>query len=266
MVDAQRIPSERPILEFRGVTRRFMHDRSVVVAPLNVDLTMKRREFTTVIGPSGCGKTTLLRMAAGLLRATEGQVLYDGAPVTDVNRRVGFVTQDSKLFPWLTLYQNVEFALRIREVPRAERERRVTELIAKVGLSGFEKAYPYQLSGGMQKRASIARTLIYEPETMLMDEPFGPLDAQTRLVMQQDLLNLWTDNPRTILFITHDLMEAVALSDRVVVMTHRPGTVKKVFDIPLARPRDLFSIHQQRNFQDIYQEIWSYFRTEVRAA
>jgi NitT/TauT family transport system ATP-binding protein len=216
-----------------------------------------------VVGPSGCGKTTLLRLSSGLEPTTEGDTIYRGKPVEGINTDVGYVTQDSNLYPWMTLRQNVEFPLEIRGVAASERKERVDAYIEMVGLEGFEDHYPYQLSGGMQKRGSIIRTMVYDPRVILMDEPFGPLDAQTRMVLQADLLRIAEVRQQTILFITHDLTEAIALSDKVVVMSARPGVVKQVFSIPLSRPRDVFQIHEQEGFNDIYAEIWDSFRSEV---
>jgi NitT/TauT family transport system ATP-binding protein len=255
----------RVVLRFENIEKRFIHAGRDVLAIQDVSIDVRDREFVAIVGPSGCGKSTLLRMAAGLTFPTKGRVFTEDQPVTAVNRLIGFVTQESKLFPWLTLLQNVEFPLRIRNIRAAERRERAVAMLEQVGLLGFEQAYPHQLSGGMQKRGSIARTLIYEPRTMLMDEPFGALDAQTKLIMQQDLLDLWTRSPRTILFVTHDLVEAVALADRVVVMTRRPGKIKHVFDIPLPRPRDVFSLHEQHDFQELYSQVWNFFKSEIAA-
>jgi NitT/TauT family transport system ATP-binding protein len=163
----------------------------------------------------------------------------------------------------MTLRQNVEFPLEIQGVASGERRDRADEFIRMVGLTGFENHWPYQLSGGMQKRGSIIRTMVYGPSVVLMDEPFGPLDAQTRMVLQNDLLRIWGEKHQTILFITHDLTEASALSDKVVVMSARPGTIKAVFDVPISRPRDVFQIHNQPGFSDVYGEIWETFRSEV---
>ena len=183
--------------------------------------------------------------------------------MTKLNTEVGFVTQESNLWPWMTLYQNVEFPLRVRGVPARERRERVMEHIKMVGLSGFEKHYPHQLSGGMQKRASIIRTMVYEPDIVLMDEPFGPLDAQTKMLLQRDLLRVWDMRKQTIMFVTHDLVEAVALSDNVVVMSARPGRIKGVFPISVERPRDVFQIHAAEGFAEDYERIWSSFRSEL---
>jgi len=251
------------VIEYDRITKRFFSRGSLVTALADVSLSVRRNQFTSVVGPSGCGKTTLLRLAAGLEPASAGETRYLGEAVRAINTGVGYVTQESNLYPWMTLRQNVEFPLEIRGVPAAERRERADEYITMVGLEGFEGHYPYQLSGGMQKRGSIIRTMIYEPSVILMDEPFGPLDAQTRMVLQAELLRISRMKEQTILFITHDLTEAIALSDVVVVMSARPGTVKQVFDIPLAHPRDVFQIHAQPGFADTYAEIWDCFRSEV---
>jgi len=213
-----------------------------VTALEGVSLRVPQGAITTVVGPSGCGKTTLLRLAAGLLPPSEGKVFCHGRPVAGLNTGVGFVTQDSNLFPWLTAVDNVEFALAVRGVPRKERREQAMGWLHLVGLEGFEHSYPSQLSGGMQKRVSIVRTLIYEPEVVLLDEPFGALDAQTRTRLHHELLGLWHQKKTTMLFITHDLVEAITLSDYVVVMTRRPGRIKGVCKVPLARPRNVFEI------------------------
>jgi NitT/TauT family transport system ATP-binding protein len=225
---------------------------------------VERGSFTTLIGPSGCGKSTLLKIIAGIALPYEGRMLYKDREITSINTDIGFVTQDSNLFPWLTLIQNVELALKIRGVSLDQRKISAQKYIDTMQLSGFESHYPFELSGGMQKRGSIIRTLIYDPEIILMDEPFGPLDAQTRMVLQDELLRIWDSNKKTILFVTHDLTEAIALSDKVVLFTARPGTVKRVFDVPLARPRNVFEIHNEKGFTDLYHEIWQYFRSEIK--
>ena len=252
-----------PVIEYEHITKRFWSQGTEVTALEDVSLTIGENEFTSVVGPSGCGKTTLLRLCAGLESVTEGQTLFRGVPVDGINTKVGYITQDSNLYPWMTLRQNVEFPLEIQGVPAGERRDKADEFIAMVGLTGFENHWPYQLSGGMQKRGSIIRTMVYDPSVILMDEPFGPLDAQTRMVLQADLLRIFAQRSQTILFITHDLTEAIALSDRVVVMSARPGRVKQVFPIPLSRPRDVFQIHEQPRFAETYAEIWECLRSEV---
>ncbi len=255
----------RPALEVRNVSVRFRGGRaaSEVLALDHVSLEIPAGSFTSVIGPSGCGKTTLLRLASGLELPSSGEVLCHGREITDLNKEVGYVTQDSNLYAWMTVRENVEFALEVRGVPARERHRRSDEYLRMVGLEGFEHHYPHQLSGGMQKRVSIIRTLIYEPDTVLMDEPFGALDSQTRMALQNDLLRIWAARKPTILFITHDLAEAISLSDRIVVLSQRPGRVIKTFEIPLGRPRDVFSLQGEPEFGEIYDRIWSTLRGEV---
>jgi len=220
-------------------------------------------EFVTVVGPSGCGKSTLLKLIAGFSAPSAGRILFQGEEVRGLNTKVGYVPQESKLFPWLTVEENVGFGLDPKRYSRAARERQVSQFINLAGLAGFEKYYPAQLSGGMSKRASIVRALAYEPPAILMDEPFGPLDAQTRMVLQDELLKIWEQKRQTIVFVTHDLVEAVALADRVVVMTHRPGKIKDIIKVPMARPRNIFEIHRQEGFDEAYGRLWNIFRHEL---
>ena len=254
------------ILSLRAVARDFYTRGRVVHAVAEVSLDVAPGEFLTVVGPSGCGKSTLLNMIAGLLPVSDGEILYKGAPIRGVNPEIGYVTQADNLYPWRTLRENVEFPLEVRGVDKAARRRRSAALIERVGLGGFEDHYPYELSGGMRQRANIIRTLIYDPEVILMDEPFGPLDAQTRLILQDQLLHLWDAARKTIVFITHDLGEAVALADRVVVMTARPGRMKSLRPVPIGRPRDLFHIHDDEHFRRTYDRLWEHLEEEVRRA
>jgi len=235
----------------------------VFVALAGVNLHVARGEFLTLLGPSGCGKSTVLNLVAGFSPATRGAVHCDGRPVNGLNRALGYITQDDNLLPWRTLLENVELALEFRGVPREERRRRCTALIEQVGLQGFEDHYPHQLSGGMRKRAAIVRTLAYDPAIILMDEPFGPLDAQTRLILQDQLLRLWEGSGRTTVFVTHDIVEAIALSDRVAILSGSPGRLKAVHDVPIPRPRDVFHIHAQGGFAALYDKIWNDLRDEL---
>ena len=228
-----------------------------------IDLDIRAGEFVTVVGPSGCGKSTLLKLIAGFSACSAGRILFQDEEVHGLNTKVGYVPQESKLFPWLTVEENVGFGLSPKRYSRADRERQVSYFINLAGLSGFEKYYPAQLSGGMGKRASIVRALAYEPPVILMDEPFGPLDAQTRMVLQDELLKIWEQKRQTIVFVTHDLVEAVALADRVVVMTHRPGKIKDVIKVPMDRPRNIFEIHRQPGFDEAYSRLWTIFRHEL---
>lgn len=220
-------------------------------------LQVRRGEFLAIVGPSGCGKSTLLNMVAGTLRPSSGVVTYAGQPVDGANRDVGYITQKNYCLPWRTVEANVRLPLEFRGVPRAEMAGRVQRAIAQVGLSGFERAYPRQLSGGMLQRVMIARTLAYEPHTYLMDEPFGSLDAQLRLRMQGELLKLWEATGATFVFVTHDLQEAITLADRVVVMSRRPGRPKLVVDIDLPRPRDVIDIHADPAFGAYFKQLWA---------
>jgi NitT/TauT family transport system ATP-binding protein len=253
-------------LAFAGVSLSFGSGGQSVPALDQVSFTVASGKITTVVGPSGCGKTTLLRLASGLLSTSRGTILHNGRPVDGLNTGVGYVTQDSNLFPWLTTLGNVEFPLAVRGVPKAERRERATEWLRQVGLDGFENHYPAQLSGGMQKRVSIVRTLIYEPAIVLLDEPFGALDAQTRMMLHDQLLKLWYEKRSTMLFITHDLVEAITLSDQIVVMSRRPGRVKEVYDVPLARPRNVFEIYLDPGFNEAYAALWKHFKSEIAAA
>jgi len=254
----------KPIIDLVNVSKTYRSKGKSVLALSDVNLAVAPGSFTTLIGPSGCGKSTLLKILAGVALPYQGQMRYKDRDITSINSDIGFITQDSNLFPWLTLRENVELALKIRGMAKEQRTKSAQQFIDTMQLTGFEEHYPFELSGGMQKRGSIIRTLIYDPEIILMDEPFGPLDAQTRMLLQDELLRIWDQNQKTILFVTHDLTEAIALSDKVVLFTGRPGTVKRIFDVPLPRPRNVFEIHNEKGFTDIYHEIWQYFKSEIK--
>ena len=248
------------ILRFDNVTVRFPtrnEPNSSFVALDQVSFGLKEGEFVSVVGPSGCGKSTLLNLAAGLVRASRGEARYRGEPVVGVNTKVGYITQQDNLLPWQSTKRNVELALRIRGVPKSEQSAIAEKWINIVGLKGFEDHYPRELSGGMRKRAAIARTLCYEPDTVLLDEPFGALDAQLRVVMQDELLRIWQETSgKSMLFITHDLAEAVALSDRVIVISGRPGRVVAEVDIPLPRPRMIRELRFSPEFNALHEQLW----------
>jgi NitT/TauT family transport system ATP-binding protein len=257
-------PGDNQVIRVEAVSKLFRTPSEGTIRALQeISLNVPYGEFVTVVGPSGCGKSTLIKLIAGLSPPSSGRILYQGDEVRGLNTRVGYVPQESKLFPWLTVEENVGFGLDSKRFPRPERERQVNYFIKLAGLTGFEKYYPAQLSGGMGKRASIMRALAYEPPVILMDEPFGPLDAQTRMVLQDELLKIWEQKRQTILFVTHDLVEAIALADRVVVMTHRPGKIKDIIDVPMARPRNIFEIHRQEGFDETYGRLWNIFRHEL---
>jgi NitT/TauT family transport system ATP-binding protein/sulfonate transport system ATP-binding protein len=216
-------------------------------------------EFRVLLGPSGCGKSTILRLIAGLDHPDSGEVLVSGKPVTGPGRDRGMVFQKYTSFPWLTVEQNVGYGLKINGVPSSQRDPVVAKLIEQVGLSGFEKSYPDTLSGGMQQRVAIARTLALRPSVILMDEPFGALDAQTRGDMQELLLHIWEESAATILFVTHDVDEAVYLADRIYVLCARPGTIMEDVPVPFGRPRDP-SVKQRSEFRDLQQHVLACLR------
>jgi NitT/TauT family transport system ATP-binding protein len=255
----------RPLVRFDDVRLVFEAAPANVVALDGVSFDAPAGQITTVVGPSGCGKTTLLRLVAGLTKASSGRVLYKDRPVAALNTEVGFITQDSNLFPWLSAVENVEFPLALQGVPKRERRDRAMEWLKLVGLTGFEANHPRELSGGMQKRVSIARTLIYQPEVVLMDEPFGALDAQTRMMLHHELLQLWDKQKNTILFITHDLVESITLSDQIVVLSKRPGRVSASYRVPLRRPRNVFQIFMEPQFDEFYATLWNHFKSELPA-
>jgi NitT/TauT family transport system ATP-binding protein len=237
-----------------------------VLALQDVSFDVRPGEFVSLVGPSGCGKSTCLNLVAGLATPSEGNVTHDGAPVRGVNTAVGYITQDDNLLPWRSLRGNVELGLELRGVPRRERRDRAQEFIDLVGLRGFEEHYPHELSGGMRKRAGIIRTLVHDSDVVLMDEPFGPLDAQTRVILQAELIKLWQRLTPTVLFVTHDLVEAIALSDRILVFTSNPGTIKRDYAVDLPRPRDPFRIHETPGFARLHEALWEDIRSEIASA
>lgn len=254
------VDTSDPVLQVRDCYKIFAtgrgRNREGIVAVSNANLEIGRGEFVSFVGPSGCGKTTVLNMIAGSIQPTDGEVLHNGKPVKGLNVGIGYVTQDETLLPWRTMIDNVAFGLELKGMPRKQREEKAAEYIERVHLTGFERHYPHQLSGGMRKRAALIRTLILEPDVILMDEPFGALDAQTRLVLQQDLLELWRGSAMTVIFVTHDLVESIALSDRVATFARSPGRVKNIHRITLPRPRDVFHIHETPGYDDHYDLIW----------
>jgi ABC-type nitrate/sulfonate/bicarbonate transport system ATPase subunit len=232
-----------------------------VVAIDGIDLDVAENELLTILGPSGCGKTTLLNIVAGFEDATSGDLRLDGEPIRGPGPDRGVVFQEYALFPWLTVTQNIEFGLRERRVRKGERRARVHRLIGSVGLSGFENRYPQELSGGMRQRVALGRVLINDPKILLMDEPFAALDAQTRTLMQEELLRVWSQQRRTALFITHNIEEAILLGDRIVVMTARPGRIKEIVRVELPRPRDVTSAE----FNAIRRGVSALLEHEVQA-
>ncbi|MBV8152032.1 MAG: ABC transporter ATP-binding protein [Candidatus Eremiobacteraeota bacterium] len=219
--------------------------------------------FVAVVGPSGCGKSTSLSLIAGLDEPSTGTVTVDGRRVDGVGRNIGFLFQRDALLPWKTVRGNVLLPLVLRGIDQAAAAKRAADWIARVGLRGFEDAWPHHLSGGMRKRAALAQTLVYDPQIVLMDEPFSALDVQTRNLMENELLGLWQGSGKTIVFVTHDLEEAIALADEVVVMTAAPGRVKARYDVPLSRPRNVQEVRFEAAFQSLYEQMWNDLRDEV---
>lgn len=253
------------ILSIRGVSRTFVSAGSKTLALQASDLEVAENDFVTILGPSGCGKSTLLRIVAGLDHPSSGEVLLDGKRITGPGADRGMVFQSYTLFPWLTVRDNVCFGLRERGLPRAQQLEIAQSFIQKVGLGGFENHYPKQLSGGMQQRTAIARALANGPRMLLMDEPFGALDHQTRELMQELLLGIWEAEKKTVLFVTHDIDEAVFMGSRVVVMSARPGRIKLDRTVALPHPRH-YSVKTTPEFMALKAELTEQVRSEVLAA
>jgi NitT/TauT family transport system ATP-binding protein len=218
-----------------------------------------------LVGPSGCGKSTILNMVAGLLRPSGGTLTYDGGPIDDVNLRVGYMTQKDTLLPWRNVRDNIGSPLELaaHKTSKSEKADKIAQMIDLVGLKGFEKHFPGELSGGMRRRVALARMLIYDPETLLMDEPFGALDAQLKLVMHDEIQRIVGIGRKTVLFVTHDLGEAIALADRVVVFSGRPGRIKTVRKVDLPRPRDVFRIRFTPRFTELHEELWDQLQDDI---
>jgi len=254
------------MIEIRGVSKEFAKGGRRVLALQEIDLTVAEREFVAILGPSGCGKSTLLNMVAGFELATQGLVKAAGAEIVAPAPSRGVVFQEPALFPWLTVMDNVLFGPRVLGQSALEFRARAARIIEQIGLSGFEASYPAELSGGMRQRVGIARVLIMEPKLLLMDEPFGALDAQTRTLMQELLLGLWERHHQTVLFVTHDIEEAILLADRVCVMTARPGRIKKSIDVRIPRPRSI-ELTTSPEFNALRREVLELIREEsLRAA
>ncbi|WP_370301974.1 ABC transporter ATP-binding protein [Pseudooceanicola sp.] len=245
-----------------GVSKIFGSGDEAIEAIRRIDLSVQENEFVSIVGTSGCGKSTLLNMIGGLDEPTGGEILIDGEPVEGPGRNRGFVFQSYSLFEWMTVRANIRFALEKSALAAAEKDELVSHFIQAVGLTGFENTYPKQLSGGMKQRVAIARSLVYKPSILLMDEPFGALDAQTRGMMQELLLKVWEDHKVTVLFVTHDVDEAIFLADRVVVLGSRPGLVKREIQIELERPRN-FEIVTDSQFSEYKREILTDIREET---
>jgi NitT/TauT family transport system ATP-binding protein len=253
------------VIEIKGVGKRFAArgKSEAVQAIKDVNLTIADNEFITILGPSGCGKTTLLRNIAGLVPWDEGEILIDGKPITGPSPDRAMVFQNFALLPWATVLDNVAIGLDIRGDRKAEREERAHALLARVGLRGFENRLPGELSGGMQQRVGLARALAVDPSVLLMDEPFGALDEQTRRLLQEELLRIWEETPKTVVFITHSMEEAVLLGDRIVLMSARPGQVEEIIPVPLARPRSqqIDAVERSPEYTEISGRLWERLRS-----
>lgn len=252
----------RPVFEFKDVRKSYYRRGQVVDALGPVSFDIRPGEFVALVGPSGCGKSTALNMAAGLVDHTAGEVLFLGAPVKGVNKSVGYMTQHDGLLPWRNVRKNAWLALELdRPRERATEAKRIDEILDLVGLRAFAHSYPSELSGGMRKRLSLARTLVTSADTLLMDEPFGALDAQLRMVMHAELLRI--AKGKTVVFVTHDLHEALTIADRIIVFSARPGLIRQVLEVDLPKPRDPFTIQFEPRFQELHSELWGVLRAEI---
>lgn len=253
-------------VELDSVSKTFLKGKVSTPALDSTTFNVRQQEFVALVGPSGCGKSTVLNMTAGLFPPTSGRIIFDGVPVDGLNRRVGYMTQKDTLLPWRTAEANIAAPLELacRNLDEITRAEKVSEMIDLVGLRGFERHFPGELSGGMRKRVALARMLVYDPEMLLMDEPFGALDAQLKLVMHDEVQRIVGNGRKTVLFVTHDLGEAIALADRVVVFSSRPGRVKIIRNIDLPRPRDVFRIRFAKEFAELHEELWEELKDEVK--
>ncbi|MGI6424994.1 MAG: ABC transporter ATP-binding protein [Tepidanaerobacteraceae bacterium] len=251
-------------IKIENLTKVFKTHHRKVVALENINLSIKEGEFLCLVGPSGCGKTTLLRILAGLEKQTLGKVIIK--PKNPEKPLTSMVFQGDSIFPWMTVVENVAYSLRIRGFSTKERHAIAGYYLDSMGLSGFANAFPYQLSGGMKQRINVARAFVSDPEILLMDEPFGALDEQNRLILQQELLRIWEGTGKTSLFITHSIDEALILGDRVIVMTAHPGKIKAIVPVNIPRPRDILSLRSSTSFAALFKEIWQLLQEEVLKA
>lgn len=261
ILDTNKYATEGKI-EIRNVTQTFTirrnnnEEKKDFTAIQNVNLVVEKGEFLTIVGPSGCGKSTLLDIIAGLSKPNSGEIYIDNKLITKPDLDRGIILQGYALFPWRTVRKNVEFGLEIKKVPKNQRKDISRKYIDLVGLQGFEDRYPYELSGGMKQRVAIARALAYDPEVLLMDEPFAAVDAQTRETLQDELLRIWEETNKTIIFVTHSIDEAVALADRVAVMSTNPGRIKEIVKVKLPRPRRVGDVISTTDFSWIRHKVW----------
>jgi NitT/TauT family transport system ATP-binding protein len=256
-IPPDRSPNIRRI-DVRGLNKTFQLAGTAIEAVRDISFNVRRGEFVALLGPSGSGKSTVLNMIATLIRPTSGQILIDGVAVVagKATPNVGYVFQRDTLFPWRTVADNIGYGLQLAGVPEAERKARVAACVVQAGLGGFEQAYPSALSGGMRQRAALMRTLVVEPQILLMDEPFGALDTHTKIDMHEVLLRIWEREQQTVLFVTHDLGEALTLADRIILFSARPGTIKDVFEVDFPRPRDAVKVRETARYAEMFQHIW----------
>lgn len=248
-------------IQIDNINKTFLTASGIVTALYNISATIKANEFFSIVGPSGCGKTTLLRILAGLETASSGSITVQ--PSSQDRPVNSMVFQEQSIFPWMTVLANVSYGLRMRGIPKKERNQIAEHYIEMIGLTKFTNAYPSQLSGGMKQRVSVARAFANDPEILLMDEPFGALDEQNRIILQEELLRIWEHTQKTTVFITHSLDEAICLSDRIMIMSAHPGSVKSIIPIGLSRPRDIINIRTTPEYNELYQSVWISLREEV---
>jgi NitT/TauT family transport system ATP-binding protein len=262
-VDTMPVQRRGAAVDIAGLRREYVSEQGTVVAIDHVDLKVAPGEFLCIVGPSGCGKSTLLRILAGLDRQSSGAITVDAEGWAVEN---AMVFQESGLFPWMDVETNVRFGLDTRGVPRSEAKPRVEAALKLVGLTKFRKHYPHQLSGGMRQRSAIARAFVTDPGMLLMDEPFAALDAQNRVILQAELVRLWEQTGKTVIYVTHSIEEALLMGDRTVIMTAQPGRIKKIIDVPFAHPRDLLQLSASAEFGALKLDIWRVLEEEVTRA
>jgi NitT/TauT family transport system ATP-binding protein len=250
--------SDADRIDVRGLSKSFQLAGTAIEAVRDVSFSVRRGEFVALLGPSGSGKSTVLNMIATLVKPSGGQILIDGKPVIagKATPGVGYVFQRDTLFPWRTVADNIGYGLQLAGIGDAERKERVATCLAQAGLQGFGDAYPSALSGGMRQRAALMRTLVVEPQILLMDEPFGALDTHTKIDMHEVLLRIWDREQQTVLFVTHDLGEALTLADRIILFSARPGQIKNMFEVDFARPRDAVKVRETPRYAELFQHIW----------
>lgn len=265
------LPSSAP-LEYEGKTKfivddichSFTNSKMISVQVLSsIQMSVHEQEFLAIVGPSGCGKSTLLNIMSGLIKPSSGRIILDGQQLDGISSRIGYISQADSLLPWRNALANVELGLEIRGVPKSRRRKMALDLMEQADLTGFEKSYPFELSGGMRKRVDIIKVLALEPEIIFMDEPFAALDVFTREMLQDYILSLWQATKKTIVFITHDLNEAITLADRVIILTTRPSSIKAEHRIPLPRPRSSLETRYDPKFISLHKKIWTDLQSEV---